>query len=539
MGLGQTMARINARHRMASTAALIAIGLLIEPWRESPAQAPVTSSGKAAAAKDSTPKPPPRITPSKATTKVVAPLDEDGYVDYVAALNEIYGKGVTPENNAGLLFVRASRIEGFGPAERKRFFELLHCPELPAQGDYLTDFNEYVSKRLDRGPTQREEQDRDRAIRAPWSAQDLPLIAQWIEFNEKPLRLVVEGTRRPKCYFPFVLAKGACLFDMLLPAVQAARTAARLLTARAMLELGKGNFEQAANDLLACHRLGRLIGTTPFGIGALVGLAIDTDACVSDVALMNCGQLSADRALACQRELRGLIELPRLDEMLDRSERLSYLQALGVLARPKGLNGERSAIFKDMPPFVSETTMFDWTEVLEVGNEQFDRAVAILREPGIPRRQAAWERFHRDFTALHEEVKRHDFNQLPLKEQLSRKAMSREFGKIMITSFFPAVRAVSETKHRVEARTVLDQVGFALTAYAADHRGYPKELAALAPHYIERVPADPINEQPLHYERRPDGFVLYSVGSNGKDDGGAGYGEKPSSDDLVIRVVKR
>jgi hypothetical protein len=538
MDIRRLTASINSVRRMAMAAAVIGVALSSQSHPGLAQQATATTPGKTPQPTASIPKPPPRITPSKTTTKILGPLDDDGYVDYVAALNEIYSRDVTPENNAGLLFVRASRIDGFGAAERKRFFELLHCEPLPEQGDYLADLDEYMRKRLGRPPSKSEEQDRDRAMQMPWSAHDLPLVAQWIEFNEKPLQLVVEGTRRPKCYFPFTLPKGECLFDMLLPAVQASRTAASLLVARAMLDLGNGRVEQAENDLLACHRLGRLIGTTPFGIAALVGISIDQYAWVGGIALMSRDQLSAARALAYQRELRRLAPLPRLDENLDKSERFSHLQALGVLARPKALNRERSAIFKTMPPFVSETMLIDWSEVLEVGNDQFDKAVAVLREPTIPRQQAAWERFHLELTAMHEEVKRGAFNKLPLRDQLSRKAMSREFGKIMITSFFPAVRAVSEAENRAEARVALAQAGFALAAYWADHGTYPKDLSELPPRYIAQVPADPFIERPLHYERRPDGFLLYSVGANAKDDGGAALGEKPSSDDIVIKVVR-
>jgi hypothetical protein len=536
MDIRQAVASVNSMQWVAVVLGAAAVLADVGPgWAQ---KAPAAPGRKTPSPTESAQKPPPRITPSTKTTKVVAPLDDDGYVDYVAALNEIYGRDVTAENNAGLLFVRASRTDGFGPAERKRFFELLHCEPLPEDGDYLTDIDQYVQKRMGRPPTNREKEDRDRAMRWPWSPRDLPLITEWIEFNAKPLRLVVEGTRRPKCFFPFVLPKGECLFDMPLPAVQESRTAARLLAARAMLELRNGLTEQAENDLLACHRLGRLIGTTPYSIGALVGLAIDSCAWDGDIALMSCARLSAERALAYQRKLRELAPLPRLDEIMDKSERLSYLQALGVLARPKALNGKRSALLETMPPFLSETLLIDWREVLEVGNDQFDYAVAVLREPSIPAQQAAWERFLRDFTAMHEAVKRQNFNKLPLRNQLSRKAMSQEIGRIMITSLFPAARATSEAEYRVQTRMALDQVGFALTAYAAAHGTYPKELKELAPDYIAQVPPDPFTEQHLHYAVRPDGFLLYSVGSNGKDDGGAATGQKDSNDDIAIRVVK-
>jgi len=43
----------------------------------------------------------------------------------------------------------------------------------------------------------------------------------------------------------------------------------------------------------------------------------------------------------------------------------------------------------------------------------------------------------------------------------------------------------------------------------------------------------------LHYRRKGDRYLLYSVGANGKDDGGKGYEDQTVDepcDDLVVRM---
>ena len=66
----------------------------------------------------------------------------------------------------------------------------------------------------------------------------------------------------------------------------------------------------------------------------------------------------------------------------------------------------------------------------------------------------------------------------------------------------------------------------ALTACALErhwlaHGNYPEHLAELVPSYLDKVPLDIIDGQPLRYRRTDDGkFVLYSIGLDGKDDGG-------------------
>ena len=62
----------------------------------------------------------------------------------------------------------------------------------------------------------------------------------------------------------------------------------------------------------------------------------------------------------------------------------------------------------------------------------------------------------------------------------------------------------------------------ALERFHLAQQNYPATLDALVPQYLEKIPPDVVNGQPLHYERKGRGaFKLYSVGWNGKDDGGS------------------
>jgi hypothetical protein len=66
----------------------------------------------------------------------------------------------------------------------------------------------------------------------------------------------------------------------------------------------------------------------------------------------------------------------------------------------------------------------------------------------------------------------------------------------------------------------------ALTATAAErhrlaHGAWPRSLDALVPGLLPAVPADPFDGRPLRFRRLPDGVVIYAVGPDGQDDGGA------------------
>jgi hypothetical protein len=89
---------------------------------------------------------------------------------------------------------------------------------------------------------------------------------------------------------------------------------------------------------------------------------------------------------------------------------------------------------------------------------------------------------------------------------------------LMICPYFEAV-----SKIFIVAQSSLDfaRVACGLERYRLAHGEYPETLDTLAPPFIEKLPHDIINGQPLHYRRVANGqFVLYSVGWNETDDGG-------------------
>ncbi len=66
----------------------------------------------------------------------------------------------------------------------------------------------------------------------------------------------------------------------------------------------------------------------------------------------------------------------------------------------------------------------------------------------------------------------------------------------------------------------------ALERWRLAHGSYPESLAPLAPELIAAIPHDVVTGDPLQYRRTDDGsFVLYSVGTNEKDDGGNRHNE--------------
>jgi len=78
----------------------------------------------------------PAIKVGKDTTWISKPLKPDGTPDYIAALREEFGKGVTKDNNAFVPLLRALGPELLKKEVRQKALKMLGV-KLPAAGVYL------------------------------------------------------------------------------------------------------------------------------------------------------------------------------------------------------------------------------------------------------------------------------------------------------------------------------------------------------------------------------------------------------------------
>jgi len=74
---------------------------------------------------------------------------------------------------------------------------------------------------------------------------------------------------------------------------------------------------------------------------------------------------------------------------------------------------------------------------------------------------------------------------------------------------------------RTEAQNAMLLIALYLHAYRLDHGHYPAALAELVPTYLSKIPEDPFALQgPFCYRLQGEKYLLYSIGPDGKDNGG-------------------
>jgi hypothetical protein len=104
----------------------------------------------------------------------------------------------------------------------------------------------------------------------------------------------------------------------------------------------------------------------------------------------------------------------------------------------------------------------------------------------------------------------------------SRSGYDRLRYLLSLTAADPSVFQKSADRAvREETQSEMILAAIAIKRYQLRQGRLPETLAALVPEFLREVPRDWFNGQPLHYRPNADGtFLLYSVGEDGKDDGG-------------------
>ncbi len=487
------------------------------------------------------------FTISPATTRITQPLMPDGIVDYAAALNARMSQGVTPKNNAGVLLIKAIGANQVPEAKREKFFETLGIP-VPTQGEpLLLHYSEFVEQDLktkeaengigiDREPYWDQQ---TQSMKRPWARKEFRSVAEWLDANAEALKIAVEASRRPRLFFPIILAEDEILLSGSLPvSVSDIRELARLLTSRSMLALDEGHIDEAIKYQMACHRLGLLVGQQPDVVEALVSYAIHAMACEADASLVASMKLSKQQLRDYRRQIDVLPPPPLVRERYDFAERFIALDSISRVAMKKLDPGQVGIPNQDLRDRMFFASM-DWDAILKRFNKEYDEMVATMKHPTYVRRRVAMDQWNEKW------IKETRWQLGKLKEFVlvtvkliggnpPREEISREVGNQMLREIMPAFRSANDTEFQAYIRRDLILIALALAEYQCEHGGYPESLNSLSPGYLKTLPLDRFTEKPLRYQRQEGGFLLYSLGANGKDDKGQLNGD--GADDIAVRV---
>ncbi len=488
----------------------------------------------------------PKVPVGKETTYVNGPLDKDGFIDYEAALNERLRKNIVPEKNGAVLMwkVLGPRPDD-GRGMPAGYFKQLGSAEPPLNGDYYVKTGRFIKNlKLQQDEIDLFYKQYGNSNKRAWTPEEYPHVAAWLSINEKQLNLVVEASKRPEYFSPFVAhptadGKRGMLIAVLLPHVQMHREMAPALAARAILRLGEGKEDDAWQDLMACHRLARMTASGPTLIELLVGIAIETVAGNADLVYLERAKLTSKQVGERLKDLESLPPLARPADKVDLGDRLMLLDSLqslrrhgfgrfeGIIDGPKGL---------DRPTEQLLLEKIDWAPVYRSANQWYDRLAAAMRLADRGERRKQLDQIDKDAREPKGEVYQELLARLEKAGAVPDKLDGQTIGNELMSSLRCSGRGIQNASERAEQIRNNLYIAFALAAYRIDNRRYPEKLDDLTPKYLATVPGDVFTGRPITYRLLENGYLLYSFGVNGKDDQGHSWDDEPRGDDLRVRM---
>lgn len=481
--------------------------------------------------------PTPAINVSRETTYITTPLRADGMPDYERYVLDRQRDGVTPENNAAVLLWQA-----MGPVEQQvEDFDVV-CREigigtLPPSEEFLREAHDDkwqwrlqqwlidAESAVEPGPAEQVSDGSpgpgnapadvareltEQVHERPWTREQIPPLGEWLDQNSHALDRLVRGSRLPRFYSPspeLLNHSPESLISSLLPAIQSMRSAARSLAIRAMGHLGEERYGDAWEDSVAIYRWSFLVGDGSSLVGQLVSFAIEGIAHPVTLGLLDSDDLSEEMAATIHHDLRALpSRRATIAQTIDRSERLLGLSAVVDEFLPSKLaNGPTST-------FLS----FDWNIPLRRLNRSYD---AMLEAASVVDWQARAKALSQLDADIDSRFRWSGFQKFIA--QLSRRQRSELMASTMMSLLLPALSAALTAEDRTNTQRELVRLAAALAVYRTERGAYPDTLEALVPDVREKLPVDLYRGQPFVYRRTQNGYVLYSRGPNGKDDGGS------------------
>jgi hypothetical protein len=285
----------------------------------------------------------------------------------------------------------------------------------------------------------------------------------------------------------------------LLPTQQEARRVTQLLAYDAVRHAQAGDMKPALTSCQAALNAGRSIGDEPLFISMLIRVACVMLACQTTEAVLSQGEPPPDELLALQRLLQHEAAFPAL-LIATRGERAMLHEMLDAL---ESGDVPLSAVLDDQREgaTVRRRLAFGWW-VRDTLRADHPRALALMT------RRVAEVRLPPQEQAAAEKAFAVDVHRLPPDEALATRLL------------MPAVEKIGPAERRRLAAVRCLLAAAAAERYRQEHGAWPESLARLAPGLLTEVPLDPYDGRPLRYRRLEDGVVVYSVGEDGKDDGG-------------------
>jgi hypothetical protein len=207
-----------------------------------------------------------------------------------------------------------------------------------------------------------------------------------------------------------------------------------------------------------------------------------------------------------------------------------------VMRAPVGASPSQPAI-----P-VHRTGLVDYNRVLRRINTWLDAGVVPLEIEDYTQRQQRIKQVEGDFQRMVEDTTSlragliGALRYLAATPQARLQYRSDVLGNLVLSVTWGAFGKADSLRVATVMQRRLAEIAFALAIWHAKNGAYPQDLGALVPTCLDGIPSDLFTGKPLVYKPGEGGYVLYSLGMNGQDDGGVSSHASWDGDDIVVRT---
>ena len=334
--------------------------------------------------------------------------------------------------------------------------------------------------------------------RAPLPARTEPLddpnqqlMEQFLSDNQKTLTLLHKAAAIDHCRYPIGFIEES---DMDAPWLENLRKCAQLLRLNVIIQCENKNPEKAMESIHSTLSLAKS-SNVPILIHRLVHIAVRALAYRDIEWILNRTQLTEEQL----KRLSEWIKAPENDEGYKRA--LIAEQCLG-LHFFQGHVREVSGRFVGGSEGRLSMIFLAFWRITGLNNRNATEYLKITQEYIDAMELSAYKRLQ-VYNSIHKDVD------------------SGKRGGMLTRMLMPAFGRIMQIETRHLAHLRATQTALAVERYRLTEGRLPQSLDNLVPAYMEGVPTDPFDGQSLKYRIRETGFVVYSVGEDLTDEGGA------------------
>jgi hypothetical protein len=356
------------------------------------------------------------------------------------------------------------------------------------------------------------------------------ILTQWLNSNKQALEYASEAATKPYYWIPQTSPDNS-LTQMFIPNLNAFNPLTRAMILQAIVDADQERFTEAFDRLRHICLIGRQLSEKSL-IEQLVSWRILRETFHCAKLILSNTEVPAQELSAFQQFLEDPANQP--EELDIWSERIWTLDLIQRLFTDNG-RGNGHLILSDFRELFYPKQSIGGLQLMSMGSYRIRRDLQIKLDEFANDSSLFWK------------CVRHDDRETTLKKtdalyscldkmvpqtpwQMHSKDTTYQQQVLEIVNLEEDIflAAFSRTLHKLFAsyheHTSMQSAMItilALTRYKIEKGQYPQTLEHLIDNgYMKTLPMDPYSDGPLIYRTTEDGFTLYSLGKNFKDDGG-------------------